>query len=160
MIVDFKAGLYAQAFLFAVYLGLAVWGLYQWSNRGQIMVKRTKEPEFFAEIRDHGCCVNGCNQRAQVAHIKSRGAGGSNDPDNVVPLCWLHHTEQHTLGWPRFRKRYPEVKSWKQLTDEALPMMRICRDCEFNGIEASDYPVCENAFRRDITVCPGYRAEF
>jgi len=32
MIVDLKAGLYAQAFLFGVYLLLAVWGLYQWSK--------------------------------------------------------------------------------------------------------------------------------
>jgi nicotinamide riboside transporter PnuC len=30
MIVDFRAGLHAQAFLFAVYTCLAVWGLYRW----------------------------------------------------------------------------------------------------------------------------------
>jgi nicotinamide riboside transporter PnuC len=28
--IDFKAGLFAQAFLFAVYAVLAVWGLIQW----------------------------------------------------------------------------------------------------------------------------------
>jgi nicotinamide riboside transporter PnuC len=30
MIVDFYQGLYAQSFLFAVYVCLAVWGLIQW----------------------------------------------------------------------------------------------------------------------------------
>ena len=30
MIVDFQAGMYAQAFLFAVYVLLAIWGLIQW----------------------------------------------------------------------------------------------------------------------------------
>ncbi|MFA7175560.1 MAG: nicotinamide mononucleotide transporter [Kiritimatiellia bacterium] len=30
MTVDFMAGMYAQAFLFAVYVALAVWGLIKW----------------------------------------------------------------------------------------------------------------------------------
>lgn len=34
MVVDLKAGLYAQAFLFAIYFMLAVWGLWQWSRAG------------------------------------------------------------------------------------------------------------------------------
>ena len=33
LIIDFRAGLYAQAFLFAVYVLLAVWGLYRWSRK-------------------------------------------------------------------------------------------------------------------------------
>ena len=35
MIIDFKAGLYAQAFLFAIYVLLAVWGLWQWSRESK-----------------------------------------------------------------------------------------------------------------------------
>lgn len=34
MIVDLRAGLYAQAFLFSVYVALAVWGLCKW-KRGE-----------------------------------------------------------------------------------------------------------------------------
>ncbi len=33
LIIDFRAGLYSQAFLFGVYVLLAVWGLYQWRAR-------------------------------------------------------------------------------------------------------------------------------
>ena len=35
MIVDFSAGLYAQAVLFAVYAVLAVWGLVKWAKNGE-----------------------------------------------------------------------------------------------------------------------------
>ena len=31
-LLDFRAGLYSQAFLFAVYAVLAVWGLVQWAR--------------------------------------------------------------------------------------------------------------------------------
>lgn len=34
MAIDAAAGLYSQAALFAVYLLLSVWGLYQWSSGG------------------------------------------------------------------------------------------------------------------------------
>ncbi len=33
--IDWWAGLYAQAVLFAVYTGLAVWGLIAWSQHGR-----------------------------------------------------------------------------------------------------------------------------
>ena len=33
MIVDFVSGMYAQSALFAVYTGLAVWGLIQWGRK-------------------------------------------------------------------------------------------------------------------------------
>ena len=33
MMVDFHAGLYAQAFLFLVYFVLALWGIYEWRKR-------------------------------------------------------------------------------------------------------------------------------
>lgn len=124
-----------------------------------LLAKRIVDNKLLDEVRRAYCCVNGCGRKAQAAHIKSRGAGGDDVSGNVAPLCWLHHSEQHTLGWPRFLQRYPEVRSWQQLKEGTLLMMRICRDCEFNGVEASDYPACDNAFRRDITECPGYRVE-
>ncbi len=32
LIIDYQAGLYAQAFLFGVYILLAIWGLLHWSK--------------------------------------------------------------------------------------------------------------------------------
>jgi nicotinamide riboside transporter PnuC len=32
LIIDFRAGLYSQAFLFSVYVLLSIWGLYKWRH--------------------------------------------------------------------------------------------------------------------------------
>ena len=48
---------------------------------------------------------NRCEGRVQVAHVKSRGAGGA-DHQNVLPLCALHHHEQHAIGKLSFEARY------------------------------------------------------
>ncbi len=42
---------------------------------------------------------------AQVAHIKSRGAGGK-DVGETVPLCAHHHLEQHRIGVKSFAEKY------------------------------------------------------
>ncbi len=36
------------------------------------------------------------------AHIRSRGAGGGDEPDNVIPLCRACHSEQHQMGLKAF----------------------------------------------------------
>ncbi len=43
--------------------------------------------------RDQGCTVDGCqsNYRLEVHHIVPRSQGGTNDPANLVTLCWWHH---------------------------------------------------------------------
>ena len=60
-------------------------------------------------IRALPCCVNAWGHNMwgviEVAHVKSRGAGGV-DRANVVPLCTYHHSEQHALGMRSFEKRY------------------------------------------------------
>ncbi len=45
-------------------------------------------------LQRDGCCVmDGCRSRyrLQPHHIRQRAEGGSNDPDNLVTLCWYHH---------------------------------------------------------------------
>ncbi len=43
--------------------------------------------------RDGGCTADGCvsRYRLQPHHILERSHGGSDDPDNLVTLCWFHH---------------------------------------------------------------------
>lgn len=36
LIIDLRAGLYAQAFLFGIYVLLAVWGLAQWGRESKV----------------------------------------------------------------------------------------------------------------------------
>lgn len=42
-------------------------------------------------------------------HIRSKGAGGTWDADNIMPLCRACHQTQHRLGWHTFTERNPAV---------------------------------------------------
>ena len=42
-------------------------------------------------------------------HIRTRGAGGDDEPVNLIALCTTHHTEIHQLGNETFSDRYPGV---------------------------------------------------
>jgi hypothetical protein len=66
--------------------------------------------------RDGGMCVmDGCSSRyrLQPHHLVHREHHGTNDPDNLVSLCWYHHhVEVHRHGRridpasPPFRRRF------------------------------------------------------
>jgi hypothetical protein len=58
-----------------------------------------------------GLCV-ACGYKRVIdrAHIKSKGAGGTWDEDNIIHLCRQHHQEQHQIGWPRFVEKYVRVE--------------------------------------------------
>lgn len=42
-------------------------------------------------------------------HIRSRGAGGDDSAENLLPLCTSHHTEIHQIGTDTFAERHPCV---------------------------------------------------
>ena len=43
-------------------------------------------------------------------HIRSRGAGGSDEEFNLFPACREHHSEQHRMGLMSFYKKYPRFQ--------------------------------------------------
>jgi len=43
-------------------------------------------------------------------HIKSRGAGGGDDPANLLQLCFDCHTYFHNNGWVDFIKEYDHLE--------------------------------------------------
>jgi 5-methylcytosine-specific restriction endonuclease McrA len=45
-------------------------------------------------------------------HVKSRGAGGSDESHNLMPLCAWCHTEVHKIGTLAFAKKYKSVNNW------------------------------------------------
>ena len=54
-----------------------------------------------------------CNKSpVDVAHIKTRGSGGSDEEWNLMPLCREHHTEQHKIGIVTFTNKYYSVHYW------------------------------------------------
>lgn len=60
------------------------------------------------------CGVRGCDP----AHIKTKGSGGDDIEENLMPLCRKHHSEQHQCGVVTFARRHPtvlfyiELKGW------------------------------------------------
>lgn len=67
----------------------------------------------FAAIRSEGCCACGDMFKTEIHHIKTRGAGGTNDPSNLLPLCGDCHTQKGYAwhrSWKKFLERFPHVK--------------------------------------------------
>jgi len=45
-------------------------------------------------------------------HIKTRGAGGGDILDNLMPLCRKHHVEWHQYGPSKMFTLYPQLENW------------------------------------------------
>lgn len=45
-------------------------------------------------------------------HIKSRGSGGSDHAQNMMPLCQKHHNLVHNMGLSKFADFHPRVHDW------------------------------------------------
>jgi predicted restriction endonuclease len=67
-------------------------------------------------------CLVCNNPIVDKAHIKTRGAGGSDAPFNIMLLCRAHHQEQHMVGLVTFTNKYPKVT--KYLLDSGWIMER------------------------------------
>jgi hypothetical protein len=59
-------------------------------------------------IDNPGCEV--CGRVSEVPHhIRTRGAGGTDDHTNLLALCILHHRQVHDAGADTFAARYPKL---------------------------------------------------
>lgn len=80
--------------------------------------KRIVDEELLEKIRQLPCAIKGrlCTGDIDPHHIKSRGAGGDDVEENLIPLCREHHTEIHQIGKIKFRSKYPHLhlsnKTW------------------------------------------------
>ena len=50
--------------------------------------------------------------QSQPHHVTSRGAGGDDVAENLMPLCMWHHIEIHKIGLSSMSDRYPTIKRW------------------------------------------------
>lgn len=50
-----------------------------------------------------------CKVKSDPCHIKSVGSGGGDEDWNIINLCRMHHTFQHSFGWFRFCEKFPVV---------------------------------------------------
>lgn len=79
--------------------------------KGKRRFPKGEDRKFLAWIRTLPCHLSSgrdsvCHRYpTEAAHVRSKGAGG-HDKGNVIPLCALHHREQHTIGIRSFVERY------------------------------------------------------
>ena len=68
---------------------------------------RIKNKAAMDAVTGTNCLI--CFKPSDAAHIKSRGAGGDDAHDNLIPLCRWHHQLQHSMGWAKFTMGWPIV---------------------------------------------------
>jgi hypothetical protein len=54
-------------------------------------------------------CVVCKSIATDLAHIKSRGAGGGLEEWNTLRMCRMHHQEQHKRGFHYMANKYPAM---------------------------------------------------
>ena len=59
-------------------------------------VKRIKDPEAVNNARKPYCQLCGNVKDIQVHHLKSKGSGGNDTPDNLISLCKYCHAKTHS----------------------------------------------------------------
>ena len=59
-------------------------------------------------IREKPCSVCFRVGPSDPHHIRTRGAGGSDTFDNLLPLCREHHVETHKIGRATFLEKYKD----------------------------------------------------
>lgn len=77
--------------------------------------KPIRDPALVSEVRRFPClaCTPGRQlHRTEAHHVTTRGAGGGDVPNNLMPLCTLHHKSWHDMGPQYMVRTFPRVKSW------------------------------------------------
>lgn len=83
--------------------------------------KRTQSKKNLSVIKSLPCFV--CDRRPTDAdHIKSKGAGGGDDLNNLNALCRQHHVERHSIGLKQFLNRYSTIISISREKYDIPPM--------------------------------------
>ena len=70
------------------------------------MPKPLRDPEFLKFIRSLPCCVCFRTRTVEAAHVGRRGMGQKSSDRETIPLCSLHHREQHRIGLRQFSRDY------------------------------------------------------
>ena len=92
--------------------------------------RRIRDRKLLDSFRGERCIL--CYRAAEACHVKSRGAGGHDLPENLLAMCRTHHQSQHALGWNRFLKRNPvaaltlESKGW--VIKDVLGVMKLVHE--------------------------------
>ena len=94
-----------------------------------------RNPKHLAWVRTFPCIL-GCGRNIQIEACHTPGERGlSQKPDDrrAVPMCVLHHRDQHAVGWKRFIENYDLDLYWWIDLFSAKPHLS-CVDGEWHAI--------------------------
>lgn len=79
------------------------------------MVKNSRivDKKLCESYRGKPCIV--CGKSAVGHHIRTKGSGGHDVKENLMPLCALHHKAVHDLGLTTFSRKFPNVSAWLEI---------------------------------------------
>lgn len=87
----------------------------------EAILKHCKKHKYSKQYIDywirHAFCEICGYYSAAPHHIKTRGAGGSDEAKNLLALCTTHHTEAHTIGVMSFADKYSQDKIFTALSE-------------------------------------------
>jgi hypothetical protein len=93
-----------------------------------MVIKRVRNQKALGEVSGTPCVI--CGKPSDAAHIKSKGAGGDDVPDNLYAACRYHHYCQHQLGFARMVELYPKLgdvlkeKGWHVVLEFGVNRLR------------------------------------
>ena len=80
-------------------------------------IKRVVDLDLLSEVREHSCFVCGKPGPSDPHHITSKGAGGGDTKDNLIPLCRKDHVKFHKVGLSKFAWDHPKFKDWLMMNN-------------------------------------------
>ena len=96
--------------------------------------KRIDDPELLKKISKMKCQIGrNCKGRVDPAHVTSKGAGGDDTEENVMPLCRKHHNQWHWLGIKTMVSKYSEIALWLLAKNRWDVMSKLKYKSQFNG---------------------------
>lgn len=75
-------------------------------------MKKTKDKELCERVKHWPCVICGQVPAGDVHHVTTRGAGGGDTKENLMPLCRFHHSEIHSIGYGKAISKWPKVLAW------------------------------------------------
>jgi predicted restriction endonuclease len=85
---------------------------------------RIKDPALMKIYAGKRCLVCGSTNSVSGHHLKSRGSWGPDVPQNLVPLCFKHHTEVHKSGLVSFAEKFAVIKLFLQTNNWTMCPLR------------------------------------
>lgn len=74
--------------------------------------KRIENEKLLESYRNQPCCVCGQTRGTVAHHLKTKGSGGDDTPENLAPLCVRHHREIHDKGLNHMMNNYVTFRRW------------------------------------------------